>query len=154
MLQNTEETLATLHRLKALGVRIAMDDFGTGYSSLSYLQRFPFDKVKIDRCFVQELGVSRQSELIVRAVVGLCAGLEMVTTAEGVETDDQLCRLAEAGCQEAQGYLFSKPRPAAEIAEIVRRIEQPARLGAMGIASLMDAVGRRWPAYSGTLLLP
>ena len=154
MLQDTEETLATLHRLKALGVRIAMDDFGTGYSSLSYLQRFPFDKVKIDRCFTQQLGVSRQSEPIVRAVVGLCAGLEMVTTAEGVETDDQLCRLAEAGCQEAQGYLFSKPRPAAEIAEIVRRIEQPARLGAMGIASLMDAVGRRWPAYSGTLLLP
>ncbi len=144
MLQNTEETLATLHRLKALGVRIAMDDFGTGYSSLSYLQRFPFDKVKIDRCFVQELGVSRQSELIVRAVVGLCAGLEMTTTAEGVETDDQLCRLAGAGCHEAQGYLFSKPRPAADIEEMIRRIEQPANLGATHIGPA--AVPRR-PEY-------
>ncbi len=154
MLQDTEETLATLHRLKALGVRIAMDDFGTGYSSLSYLQRFPFDKVKIDRCFTQQLGVSRQSEPIIRAVVSLCAGLEMVTTAEGVETDDQLCRLAEAGCQEAQGYLFSTPRPAAEIAEIVRRIEQPARLGALGIAPLTEAAARRWPGYLGAALRP
>ncbi len=150
MLQDTEETLATLHRLKSLGVRIAMDDFGTGYSSLSYLQRFPFDKVKIDRCFTQQLGVSRQSEPIVRAVVSLCAGLEMVTTAEGVETEDQLCRLAAAGCQEAQGYLFSKPRPAGEIADIIRRIEQPARLGAMGIAPLTDASGRRWAGYEST----
>ncbi len=142
MLRDTKETLATLHRLKALGVRIAMDDFGTGYSSLNYLQRFPFDKVKIDRCFTQQLGVSRQSEPIVRAVVGLCVGLEMLTTAEGVETPDQLTRLAEAGCQEAQGFLFSKPRPAGEIAEIVRRIEQPARLGAMGLAPLASATGR------------
>ncbi len=145
MLQDTEETLATLHRLKALGTRIAMDDFGTGYSSLNYLQRFPFDKVKIDRCFTQELGLSRQSEPIVRAVVSLCAGLDMVTTAEGVETDDQLSRLAEAGCREAQGYLFSKPQPAAEIEDMIRRIEQPARLGAMGIAPLTDTAARRWP---------
>ena len=136
MLQDTEETLATLHRLKALGVRIAMDDFGTGYSSLSYLQRFPFDKVKIDRCFTQELGVSRESGPIVRAVVSLCAGLEMVTTAEGVETEDQLARLAEAGCREAQGFLFSRPQPAGEIEEMIRRIEQPARLGAIGMTSL------------------
>ncbi len=133
MLRDTEETLATLHRLKSLGVRIAMDDFGTGYSSLSYLQRFPFDKVKIDRCFIEQLGVSRQSEPIVRAVVSLCDGLEMVTTAEGVETADQLCRLAAAGCQQAQGYLFSKPRPAGEIAESVCQIEQLARLDAWGL---------------------
>jgi len=133
MLKDTDEILATLHRLKALGVRIAMDDFGTGYSSLSYLQRFPFDKVKIDRCFVSQLGVSRQSEPIVRAVVGLCAGLGMVTTAEGVETDDQLCRLAEAGCQEAQGFMFSKPRPAGEVGEMIRGIEPRAEIG--GISS-------------------
>ncbi len=149
MLQDTEETLATLHRLKSLGVRIAMDDFGTGYSSLSYLQRFPFDKVKIDRCFIQQLGVSRQSEPIVRAVVSLCVGLDMVTTAEGVETEEQLSRLAEAGCQEAQGYLFSKPRPAAEIAEIIERIEQPARLDAMGIAPLKDTAARLWSDHVG-----
>ncbi len=141
MLQDTEETLATLHRLKALGVRIAMDDFGTGYSSLSYLQRFPFDKVKIDRCFTQKLGVSRESEPIVRAVVSLCAGLEMVTTAEGVETEDQLARLAAAGCREAQGFLFSRPQPACEIEEMIRRIEQPARLGAIGMTSLAVGIG-------------
>ncbi len=113
-----------------------MDDFGTGYSSLSYLQRFPFDKVKIDRCFTQQLGASRQSEPIVRAVVSLCAGLDMVTTAEGVETDDQLSRLIGTGCQEAQGYLFSKPRPATEIEEMIRRIEQPPMPDAMGAGPL------------------
>ena len=139
MLQDTEETLATLHRLRSLGVRIAMDDFGTGCSSLNYLQRFPFDKVKIDRCFTQQLGVSRQSEPIIRAVVSLCDGLEMVTTAEGVETEDQLRMLAGAGCRQAQGYLFSRPVPAAEIAGIIARIEQPAGLAAPGHAAPADA---------------
>jgi diguanylate cyclase (GGDEF)-like protein/PAS domain S-box-containing protein len=122
MLQDTEATLTTLHRLKALGVRIAMDDFGTGYSSLSYLQRFPFDKVKIDRCFTRDLGLTQQSDAIIRAVAGLCQGLDMRTTAEGVETEEQFRALARKGCAEAQGYLFSRPCPAGEIPEMLARL--------------------------------
>jgi diguanylate cyclase (GGDEF)-like protein/PAS domain S-box-containing protein len=120
MLQDTEATLATLHRMKALGVRIAMDDFGTGYSSLSYLRRFPFDKVKIDRSFTSEIGQSPQSAAIIGAVADLCSGLAMTTTAEGVETEPQFQALLRMGCQEAQGYLFSRPLPAAEIPGLLR----------------------------------
>ncbi|WP_052402496.1 bifunctional diguanylate cyclase/phosphodiesterase [Muricoccus aerilatus] len=126
MLQDTEATLATLHRLKALGVRIAMDDFGTGYSSLSYLQRFPFDKIKIDRCFTYGLDHSRQSEVIVGAVTRLCAGLNMSTTAEGIETEEQFQALARNGCTEAQGFLFSRPCVADEVPTILARIEAAA----------------------------
>ncbi|WP_162530401.1 bifunctional diguanylate cyclase/phosphodiesterase [Rhodovastum atsumiense] len=127
MLQETEATLATLRQLKALGVRIAMDDFGTGYSSLSYLQRFPFDKVKIDRCFTRDLEGSRQSKAIVRAVAGMCAGLDMTTTAEGVETEAQFQVLSREGCGEAQGYLFSRPLPAGEIPALMEQLAQAAR---------------------------
>ncbi|WP_200845144.1 bifunctional diguanylate cyclase/phosphodiesterase [Roseomonas sp. 18066] len=126
MLQDSQQTLETLHRLKALGLRIAMDDFGTGYSSLSYLQRFPFDKVKIDRSFTCELGQSRQSDAIVQAVTDLCAGLDMVTTAEGVETENQLLTLFQQGCHEAQGFLFSRPQPAASVPEMLRLLAAPA----------------------------
>jgi EAL domain-containing protein (putative c-di-GMP-specific phosphodiesterase class I) len=122
MLQDTEVTLATLGRLKDLGVRIAMDDFGTGYSSLSYLQRFPFDKVKIDRCFTRDLDRSRQSDAIVRAVADLCTGLDMTTTAEGVETEAQFRALREKGCGEAQAYLFSRPCPGAEVPPLIARL--------------------------------
>ena len=122
MLQDTEATTEILHRLKALGVRIAIDDFGTGFSSLSYLQRFPFDKVKIDRAFVAPLGRNRESLAIVTAVVGLCAGLEMETTAEGVETEEQLTILSSIGCIEVQGYYFSPPRPAGELPAMVARL--------------------------------
>ncbi|TDG27205.1 EAL domain-containing protein, partial [Paracraurococcus ruber] len=108
--------------LKALGVRIAMDDFGTGYSSLSYLQRFPFDKVKIDRCFTREMDRSRQSSAIVQAIVELCAALDMTTTAEGVETEEQFAALAHKGCTEAQGYLFSRPQPAGRIPAILAQL--------------------------------
>jgi EAL domain-containing protein (putative c-di-GMP-specific phosphodiesterase class I) len=128
MLQDTETTLATLHRLKALGVQIAMDDFGTGYSSLSYLQRFPFDKVKIDRSFTRELEQSLQSKAIVRAVVNLCAMLQMTTTAEGVETEAQFQTLVREGCGEAQGYLFSKPRPANEIPALLAELDPDYRI--------------------------
>ncbi|WP_043339974.1 bifunctional diguanylate cyclase/phosphodiesterase [Belnapia moabensis] len=126
MLRDTETTLVTLHRLKALGVRIAMDDFGTGYSSLSYLQRFPFDKVKIDRSFVKDLNRSRQSNAIITAVADLCYGLDMATTAEGVETEEQFLALHRKGCGEAQGYLFSKPRPGADIPDLLARLDQAA----------------------------
>jgi EAL domain-containing protein (putative c-di-GMP-specific phosphodiesterase class I) len=121
MLRDTTATLATLHRLKALGVSIALDDFGTGYSSLSYLQRFPFDKVKIDKSFVKNLAETRTSGAIVRAIVSLCTALEMTTTAEGVETEAQYLSLAALGCTEAQGYLFSQPCPASDLAYIAQR---------------------------------
>ncbi len=122
MLQDTVATTETLRRLKALGVRIAIDDFGTGFSSLSYLQRFPFDKVKIDRSFVAPLGQTRESLAIVTAVIGLCAGLDMETTAEGVETEEQLAILSSIGCIEIQGYYFSPPRPAREMAALIERL--------------------------------
>jgi diguanylate cyclase (GGDEF)-like protein len=118
LLQNRETTLAALHQLRALGIRIAMDDFGTGYSSLTYLQSFPFDKIKIDRSFVKDIDRSTGSLNIVRAVAALANGLGMTATAEGVETHGQLAQIVAAGCAEMQGYLFSQPLPAAEIEEL------------------------------------
>ena len=115
LLQNSEATLAVLHELRGFGVRISLDDFGTGYSSLSYLRSFPFDKIKIDRSFVSELATRDDSMAIVRAVTGLGKSLGIVTTAEGVETDAQFDILRQEGCTQAQGYLFSRPRPAAEV---------------------------------------
>jgi predicted signal transduction protein with EAL and GGDEF domain len=121
LLQNSEATLATLHDLRAMGVRISLDDFGTGYSSLSYLRSFPFDKIKIDRSFVSELATREDSMAIIRAVTGLGRSLGIVTTAEGVENDAQLELLRREGCTQAQGYLFSKPRPAADVAIMLDR---------------------------------
>jgi diguanylate cyclase (GGDEF)-like protein/PAS domain S-box-containing protein len=115
LLHDSEVTLATLHRLHAMGVRISMDDFGTGYSSLSYLRSFPFDKIKIDRSFVSELANRDGSMAIVRAVTGLGRSLGISTTAEGVETDEQLALLRLEGCTEIQGYLLSPPRPAKDV---------------------------------------
>ncbi|MFC3125519.1 putative bifunctional diguanylate cyclase/phosphodiesterase [Pseudoroseomonas globiformis] len=114
MLQNSDETLQVLNQLRAIGVQISMDDFGTGYSSLSYLRKFPFDKIKIDQTFVRSLGDGKGSLEIVRAVVGLGRALSMKVLAEGVETADQLAALRAEGCDEVQGYLFSKPAPLAE----------------------------------------
>jgi EAL domain-containing protein (putative c-di-GMP-specific phosphodiesterase class I) len=115
LLQDQESTLATLHQLRSLGVRIAMDDFGTGYSSLTYLQCFPFDKIKIDRAFVKNIVENPGSLNIVRALAALANGLGMKATAEGVETREQLDRITLEGCTEMQGFLFSQPLPAAEI---------------------------------------
>ena len=115
LLVNGNATVAILHGLRGLGTRIAMDDFGTGYSSLSYLRSFPFDKMKIDQCFTRDLTVEQGSGFIVRAVISLASSLGMTTTAEGVETPEQLARLREEGCDEVQGYLFSPPVPAAEL---------------------------------------
>ena len=115
LLQNKETTLAALHQLRALGIRIAMDDFGTGYSSLTYLQCFPFDKIKIDRSFVKDITENTGSLNIVRAVAALAKGMGMTATAEGVETGEQLDRITSEGCTEMQGYLFSRPLPVAEI---------------------------------------
>jgi diguanylate cyclase (GGDEF)-like protein len=115
LLQNKEATLAVLHQLRALGVRIALDDFGTGYSSLTYLQSFPFDKIKIDRSFVKDITENTGSLNIVRAVAALASGMGMTATAEGVETREQLDSITSEGCTEMQGFLFSKPLPAREI---------------------------------------
>ena len=115
LLQDKDATLAILHQLRALGVRIAMDDFGTGYSSLTYLQSFPFDKIKIDRSFVKDITENAGSLNIVRAVAALANGMGMTATAEGVETNEQLDRITAEGCTEMQGYLFSRPLPAADI---------------------------------------
>jgi len=115
LLQNTFTTLATLHELRKMGVQIALDDFGTGYSSLSYLRSFPFDKIKIDRSFIQDLSNGAEPLAIVNAVAGLAKCLNMTSTAEGVETQQQMEVLQAIGCTEMQGYLFSHARPAHEI---------------------------------------
>ena len=117
LLQNTFAALATLHDLRKLGVQIALDDFGTGYSSLSYLRSFPFDKIKIDRSFIQDLSNGAEPFAIVNAVAGLAKCLNMISTAEGVETQQQLETLLTIGCTEMQGYLFSRARPANEISQ-------------------------------------
>ncbi|TFV37990.1 EAL domain-containing protein, partial [Bradyrhizobium niftali] len=113
--------LAILHQLRELGVSIAMDDFGTGYSSLSYLRSFPFDKIKIDRSFVKDLAKRSDCAAIVRAISGLGRSLNITTTAEGVETTEQLDWLRAEGCNEVQGFLFSGAKPAAEVEQLLRR---------------------------------
>jgi predicted signal transduction protein with EAL and GGDEF domain len=122
MLQDTDATLATLRQLRALGVGIAMDDFGTGYSSLSYLRRFPFDRIKIDQSFVRDACRKRDCGAIVRAVTGLGHELGMATTAEGVETAEQLAAITLAGCTEVQGYLFSPAVPASAVPDVLQAI--------------------------------
>jgi EAL domain-containing protein (putative c-di-GMP-specific phosphodiesterase class I) len=109
LLQDSAANIKLLHELRDLGVRICMDDFGTGYSSLSYLRSFPFDKIKIDRSFVSDLSADPDAGAIVKAVTGLGQSLGMTTTAEGVETSEQLELLRAEGCTEAQGYLISRP---------------------------------------------
>jgi diguanylate cyclase (GGDEF)-like protein len=109
MLDDSEGVLSQLRQIKRLGVHVSLDDFGTGYSSLSYIRNFPFDNIKIDRSFVQEVGSNADSLAIIRAVAGLCSSLGMTTTAEGVETVEQLRILTEERCDNVQGYLFSKP---------------------------------------------
>jgi EAL domain-containing protein (putative c-di-GMP-specific phosphodiesterase class I) len=121
LLQNNEPTLATLHQLRDLGVRIAMDDFGTGYSSLSYLRSFPFDKIKIDRSFINDIANKDESGAIVQAVTSLATRLRMATTAEGVETQEQLKMIQALGCTEMQGYLYSRPVPVDDLGQIFRR---------------------------------
>ncbi|THD37405.1 MAG: EAL domain-containing protein [Sphingomonas sp.] len=118
-LEGLEETTRLLHGLRALGVRIALDDFGTGYSSLSYLQSFPFDKIKIDRSFIQDLLTRPGAVAIVRAITDLARALGMETTAEGVEENDQLAELRKHGCSSVQGYLFSRPIDAAAVRELL-----------------------------------
>ena len=124
MLQDTDTTLATLTQLKDLGVHISMDDFGTGYSSLSYLRKFPFDKIKIDQSFIRDLSDRPESMAIVRAVAGLGATLGIKTTAEGVETPEQLRAVKAEGCTQVQGYLLGRPAPASAIPGMLHHFAQ------------------------------
>jgi diguanylate cyclase (GGDEF)-like protein len=119
LIRDDEAALAMLNQLRELGVRIALDDFGTGYSSLAYLQRFPFDKIKIDRCFIKDVACSDASSCIVQAVVNIAAVRQMTTTAEGVETGQQRDTLRRLGCTEMQGFLFSPAIPAAQIRQLL-----------------------------------
>jgi len=134
LLEKSERNISILNQLRHLGVRISMDDFGTGYSSIGYLRSFPFDKIKIDQSFVKDVLVDEGSLAIVRAIAGLGVSFGMITTAEGVETEEQMRCLNLEGCIEVQGYLFSKPIPANEIVGL--------------LASLADRRSR--PKASGT----
>jgi diguanylate cyclase (GGDEF)-like protein len=129
LIRDDEAALAILHQLRALGVRIALDDFGTGYSSLSYLQRFPFDKIKIDRCFVAGIAEPGGSSSIIQAVMVIAAARNMTTTAEGVETDQQKELLRGLGCTQMQGYLFSPAKTAADVRKLL--FSGPKKLGAV-----------------------
>jgi EAL domain-containing protein (putative c-di-GMP-specific phosphodiesterase class I) len=111
LMRDTEDMLATLQRLRDLGLRLAMDDFGTGYSSLGYLQRFHFDKIKIDRSFVSRLGADSNAAAIMSAVLGMTQALGIRANAEGVETQVQAEAVLATGCSEAQGYLYGRPVP-------------------------------------------
>jgi diguanylate cyclase (GGDEF)-like protein/PAS domain S-box-containing protein len=119
LMQNNEAALAALHQLRELGSRISMDDFGTGYSSLSYLRSFPFDKIKIDRSFIQDLTQKQSGIAIVRAIAALGTSLQLGTTAEGVETMEQFAIVRAEGCTEVQGFFFSPPRPARDIPKLL-----------------------------------
>jgi diguanylate cyclase (GGDEF)-like protein len=119
LIRDDEAALDMLHQLRKLGVRIALDDFGTGYSSLSYLQRFPFDKIKIDRAFIKDIAGPGASSSIVQAVVNIAAASDMTTTAEGVETEQQRNLLYILGCTEMQGYLFSPAIPAVDVRRLL-----------------------------------
>jgi diguanylate cyclase (GGDEF)-like protein len=120
LLRDNDATLASLHQLRELGVRVVMDDFGTGYSSLSYLRSFPFDKIKIDRSFIKDLSDESDAGAIVQAITGLASSLNITTTAEGAETQAQMDRIRSLGCTEMQGYLFSRPKSAKDIAHLFR----------------------------------
>ncbi len=132
LMDKSDAALATLHALRALGTHISMDDFGTGYSSLSYLRMFPFDKLKIDQSFVRELESNREAQLIVRAIINLGSSLGVAVTAEGIETASELSFLRAEGCEQGQGFLFSKARPNSEIVNLLHAqsmsIEQPGGL--------------------------
>jgi diguanylate cyclase (GGDEF)-like protein/PAS domain S-box-containing protein len=139
LLEKSTQVLATLHALRALGVRISMDDFGTGYSSLSYLRSFPFDKIKIDQSFVRDVAGNREAQAIVRSIISLGAGLGVTITAEGVETEAELSFLREQGCHEGQGFLFNGARPNSEVLGLLKASHQSTNAAASDDASLVKA---------------
>lgn len=127
LMHDADQALLMLRELRQRGVRVAMDDFGTGYSSLSYLRSFPFDRIKIDRSFIHDIETNAEAQAIVRAVSGLGRSLGMATTVEGVETLGQLAAVRREGCRDVQGYLFSWPRPAADVPHMIAAAERQVR---------------------------
>jgi diguanylate cyclase (GGDEF)-like protein len=134
MLDHTVQTEEALWNLHERGVRIALDDFGTGYSSLSYLRRFPFDKIKIDRSFIRDLGYEKDDSSIILAIIGLAERMNMLVTAEGVESEEQAELLVSYGCPEAQGYLFHGPQPVEDLTALLTRQMEQARGGSQAAA--------------------
>jgi diguanylate cyclase (GGDEF)-like protein len=134
LLESSARNLALMHEFHASGIGVVMDDFGVGYSSLSYLLQFPFQRIKVDRCFVENLGTSRDAVSIVRAILGLCRDLKIGTIAEGVETAEQMNVLLAEGCIAMQGYLFSRPKPAAQIRAMLARARLPALEADFGVS--------------------
>ena len=126
LLNDSEANMALLHKMRSLGIKIALDDFGTGYSSLNYLRTFPFDKIKIDRSFVNDLENREDSRAIVSAVINLARDLGIATLAEGVEQAGQLAQLREEGCSLAQGWLFGRAVPAEELSGLKSVPRRPA----------------------------
>lgn len=123
MLKDNAATIDALRALRDMGISISLDDFGTGYASLSYLRSFPFDKIKIDQCFVRDIATRADCFSIVQAIVSLARSLGMASVAEGIETADVLEKIIAAGCDEAQGYYFSRPVAAGDLAEALRNAE-------------------------------
>jgi EAL domain-containing protein (putative c-di-GMP-specific phosphodiesterase class I) len=119
-MSNVERTAARLRELSSMGVHVSIDDFGTGYSSLNYLKRLPIERLKIDKSFVQDIATDPDDRAIISAVTAMAHNMKMKVIAEGVETEDQLSFLVSSGCDEMQGYLFSKPLPAKEFEDLVR----------------------------------
>jgi EAL domain-containing protein (putative c-di-GMP-specific phosphodiesterase class I) len=140
VMENPEATIATLHRLRALGVQLNIDDFGTGYSSLMYLQRFPVDTMKIDRSFVSRLAQDTENGEIVKTIIHLAHSLNMKVTAEGIESQEQLSHLRKLHCENAQGYLFSKPLHAGAAGELLMKLGTVGSLPAKS-SLIADAVG-------------
>jgi len=122
-LEKSDRNLDVLNQLRQIGVRISIDDFGTGYSSISYLRHFRFDKIKIDQSFIRDLGTTERAGSIVRAIISICGSMGMVTTAEGVETEEQIAQLRLEGCDEVQGYYFSCPVPHHEVPRLIARFD-------------------------------
>jgi len=120
LLENAESVIATFKQLREIGVYLAIDDFGTGYSSLSYLKRFPANSVKIDQSFIREVVVSEADAAITRAIITMAHGLNLLVIAEGVETQAQMDFLKAHQCDEIQGYLISRPVPAAQLTDFLR----------------------------------
>jgi EAL domain-containing protein (putative c-di-GMP-specific phosphodiesterase class I) len=121
LMERLEEGLKTLFALKEMGVRLAIDDFGTGYSSLAYLKRFPLDSLKVDRSFIKDLPGDADDAAITKAIVAMAHSLKLEVVAEGVETTEQLAFLQQQGCDQIQGFLFSRPLPADQVPELLTR---------------------------------
>ena len=125
LLEDKQKAAKQLQKLKSAGFKLLLDDFGTGYSSLSYLNQYPIDVLKIDRAFIDQIGDSKQSDALVKAIVAMGHALDLDVVAEGVETAEHVAFLKNLSCHTAQGYFFGKPMPAAEVKDMIININKP-----------------------------